>query len=265
MIVASKNFTENAFLAELIAQHVESRLGISVRRRLNLGGTFLCHQALLAGEADIYPEYTGTALTAVLEAEVEKDPAEALRKVRLEYADRFQAEWVAPFGFEDTYAILVRGDEPESLQTISDLARRAGEYRIGFNFEFTERADGWRGFRETYGLEFAEEPVTMDLSLVYQALAEEKIDVAVGNSTHGLISKLELRHLADDQRYFPPYDAAAVVRSDAFQRFPGLREALAELEGAIDDETMREINRAIDVNGKPIAQAARDLRAAMRR
>ena len=219
------------------------------------------HQAILSGEADLYPEYTGTALTAILESDVVKDPAEALREVRLQYAERFGAEWTGPFGFEDTYAILVRGEETESLRSISDLAKVAEDYRIGFNFEFVERADGWRGLQAAYGLQFAEEPSTLDLSLVYQALAERQIDVAVGNSTHGLISKLDLRQLEDDRRYFPPYDAANVVRSDAFERFPGLREALAELEGCIDDERMREINRQIDVEMKPIAQAARDFRA----
>ena len=261
LIVASKNFSENVFLAELVAQHVEARLGIPVDRRFNLGGTFLCHQALVSGEADLYPEYTGTALTAILESEVVKDPGEALRQVRLQYVEQFQVEWMGPFGFEDTYAILVRGDEAPGLKTISDLADRAADYRIGFNFEFVERADGWEGLQGAYGLEFGSEPVTMDLSLVYQALAERRIDVAVGNSTHGLISKLGLRRLQDDRRYFPPYDAATVVRSDAFGRFPGLREALVELEGRIDDTRMREINREIDVEMKPVEQAVREFRS----
>jgi len=258
LVVGSKNFSENVFLGELVAQHVEARTGLRVERRLNLGGTFICHEALKAGQIDLYPEYTGTALTAILEAEPVKEPAEALRQVRLEYQQRFEAEWAPPFGFEDTYAILVRGDEPEELTTISALAERAGEYRIGFNFEFMERGDGWPGFRETYGLEFAEEPATLDLSLVYQALVDRRIDVAVGNSTHGLIEKFGLRMLEDDRRYFPPYDAAMIVREDAYVRFPGLREALDEIGGAIDVATMRELNRRLDVEQEAPETVARE-------
>ncbi len=260
LVVGAKNFSENAFLGELIAQHVEARLGVRVVRRLNLGGTFICHTALVSGEIDIYPEYTGTALTSILKQKAVKDPSEALRRVRLEYREQYEAEWIAPFGFEDTYAILVREDSPDDLRTISDLARYTDRYRIGFNFEFVEREDGWPGFVETYGLRFAERPETLDLSLVYQALAEKRIDVAVGNSTHGLIPKLGLRQLVDDRRYFPPYDAAAIVRSDAFERFPGLREALEELGGLIDDSAMRKLNRELDVDLRPVEQVVRDFR-----
>ena len=261
LIVGSKNFSENVFLAELVAQHVEATTDIPVERRLNLGGTFICHQALLVGEIDLYPEYTGTALTSILEAPIVKDRAGALASVREQYEQRFDATWAAPFGFEDTYAILVRdADAPDDLRTISDLARYTDAYTIGFNFEFIEREDGWRGFQRTYDLAFEKEPVTMDLSLVYQGLAERRIDVAVGNSTHGLIPKLGLRQLDDDRRYFPPYDAAAIVRQDAFARFPGLEAALAELDGKIDGDAMREINRRLDVELEPVEAVARDFR-----
>ena len=256
--VGSKNFSENVFLGELIAQQIERRTDYAVERRLNLGGTFLCHQALLTGEIDVYPEYTGTALTAILEDDLIRDPEAAWKRVDSEYRRRFEARWMPPFGFNDTFAVLVReADAPPELRTISDLAKVAPQLTLGFNFEFGEREDGWAGLRQSYSLEFAEPPKTLDLNLVYQALRDRRIDVGIGNSTHGLIPALDLRMLEDDRDYFPPYDAAAVVRQEALERFPGLEEALAELTGAIDQERMREINRRLDVEKIPAAEAAR--------
>ena len=259
VVVASKNFSENHFLAELVAQQIERKTELTVERRMNLGGTFLCHQALTAGQIDLYPEYTGTALTSILERPLEREPARALEVVREDYAARFGAVWATPFGFDSAFALLVRADAPPELRTLSDLARFAPSLTIGMNFEFLEREDGWRGLTREYGLEFAGPPRTLDLSLVYQALAAGELDVAVGNATHGLIERLELRRLEDDRRYVPPYDAATVVRQTALNEHPGLREAIESLGGAISLERMQAINRALDVEQRSAAELAREL------
>ncbi len=258
VVVGSKNFSENVFLAELAAQRLE-QAGIAVERRLNLGGTFVCHEALVAGQIDLYPEYTGTALLAVLEETAVSDPDEALRVVRREYADRFGVRWLPPLGFSNTFAILVRDSESAELTSISDLAALTDIYRIGFNFEFEQREDGFAGLQQAYGFEWRTEPTTLDLSLVYKALAERQIDVAVGNSTHGLIQALELRILDDDRRYFPPYDAALVVRQEALDRHPEIGPALRPLTGAITQEKMTAVNRRLDILQERAADVARDV------
>lgn len=258
LTVASKNFSENVFLAELVAQQVERRTDYPVVRRLNLGGTFICHQALISGQVDLYPEYTGTALTAILELPTSSDRQAVFETVSRDYEQRFQARWAAPFGFNNTFALLVRGDAPAALQSISDLASDGRDLVLGYNFEFEQRSDGFAGLSKTYGLELTTPSKTLDLSLVYKALADKEIDVAVGNSTHGLIDGLGLRQLADDRNYFPPYDAAMVVREDAFERFPQLGGALAELAGALSQNEMRRINRRLDVDQVSPAEAARE-------
>ncbi|MEZ5365937.1 MAG: glycine betaine ABC transporter substrate-binding protein [Bryobacterales bacterium] len=261
--VGSKNFTENVFLGELIAQQIDRRTEYRVERRLNLGGTFLCHEALLAGEIDVYPEYTGTALTAILEEPVESDSGAVFDRVREAYAEKFQLVWTKPFGFNNTFAVLVRKEDAQGIETISDLAAVAPNLTIGFNFEFLEREDGWPGLSKEYGLAFADKPKTLDLNLVYQALEAGQVDVAVGNSTHGLIEKLGLRMLRDDKGYFPPYDAAPVVRQATLERFPGLREALDELGGAISQVEMQRINRELDVEQRRVEDVAKAVLAGL--
>ncbi len=256
--VGSKNFTENVFLGELIAQQIERTTDYQVDRRLNLGGTFLCHQALVAGEIDIYPEYTGTALTAILEQPVQADPAQVYETVRQAYAERHSLVWTRPFGFSNTFAVLMRAEDRPGVQTLSGLAPVAPELAIGFNFEFLEREDGWRGLREAYGLSFKGDPITMDLNLVYQALRSGQVDVAIGNSTHGLSEKLDLRMLEDDRRYFPPYEAAPVVRQEALDRYPGLADALGKLGERITTAKMQQLNQALDVDQRRVEEVMRD-------
>ena len=262
IVIGSKNFTESVLLAELIAQQIETRTELRVERRLNLGGTFLCHQALRTGQIDIYPEYSGTALTAILEEPVRRDPDEVLRIVGEAYRERFAAEWLPPFGFNNNYAIVVREEDAQQkgLVTLSDLAQVSGEFVIGFMFEFFERQDGYRGLVDTYGFSFRNEPITMDLGLVYRALRDGQIDVAVGNSTDGLISALKLRVLDDDKRYFPPYDAVPVARVAMLQEHPEVREALKELDGLLSESEMRELNYAIDGEQRRVADVVRELR-----
>lgn len=262
IVVGSKNFTENVLLAELVAQQIEARTALRVERRLNLGGTFLCHQALVAGQIDIYPEYSGTALTAILEQPVQRDPKEVLRIVSEAYRERFSAEWLPPFGFNNTYAIVVREEDAQqrSLTTLSDLARVSPEFQIGFMFEFSERQDGYRGLVEAYGFSFRGEPRTMDLGLLYRALRERQIDIGVGSATDGLITALKMRVLEDDKHYFPPYDAAVVARTSVLDEHPEVREALAALGGLFSEQEMREINYAVDGEQRPVADVVRELR-----
>ncbi len=260
--VGSKNFTENILLAELVAQHIEARTDLTVVRRLNLGGSFLCHEAMRAGEIDIYPEYTGTALTAILKLPVDQDADSVLGTVSQAYREKFQVEWMPPFGFNNTFAIVVRGEEAvqRDLSTITGLAAVSPGLTIGFGFEFMERQDGYQGMVSAYGLTFAREPKTMDLGLVYRALRDGQIDVAVGNSTDGLIAALKLRILQDDKKFFPPYDAAAIVRTDTLTKNPELRHVLSQLGGLLTEEEMQILNHQVDGEHQPVAKVVEELR-----
>ena len=260
--VGSKNFTENILLAELVAQHIEASTDFKVARRLNLGGSFLCHEALRTGEIDIYPEYTGTALTAILKLPVDQNAASVLNTVSQAYREQFQVEWMTPFGFNNTFAIVVRGEEAgqSALSTITELAAVSSGLRIGFGFEFLDRQDGYPGMVSAYGLSFAQEPKTMDMGLVYRALHDGQIDVAVGNSTDGLIAALKLRILKDDKKFFPPYDAAAIVRADTLTKNPKLRHVLSQLGGLLTEEEMQVLNHQVDGEHQPVAKVVEELR-----
>src|SRR5712692_5615600 len=229
--IGSKFFTEQVILAELLAQHIEARTGIPVVRKTNLGGTLLVHKALLAGELDLYVEYTGTALSAVLNESPQGDSNAVYNRVKQLYSDRFHLEVTEPLGFENTFAMVIRGDDAQKfhLQKISDIAPIAAKWRAGVGYEFLERPDGFPGLIQNYGLRFAESPKVMDLGLIYRALVDHQVDIVAGNSTDGLIDSLGLVALADDHHYFPPYDAVPIVRQSTLARFPQLRAALADL------------------------------------
>jgi len=263
IVVGSKFFTEQVILAELLAQHIESRTGIHVERKSNLGGTLLCHKALLAGDLDLYVEYTGTALTAILSETPESDAKAVYERVKEGYAERFHLEVSEPLGFENTFAIVVRGADAERshLRTVSDLVPEAPRMRAGFGYEFLERPDGFRGWSERYGLHFAAAPSVMDLGLIYRALVDKKVDVVAGNSTDGLIDALHLAVLADDRHYFPPYDAVPIVRRDTLARFPQLRAALADVAGKISDSEMRHLNSEVDADQRDPAAVVRAFRS----
>jgi osmoprotectant transport system permease protein len=245
--VGSKDFTESALLAEIVAQMLEAR-GVSVERRFELGGN-LPHDALTNGTLDIYPEYTGTAFTAILHHAPISDARAVYEQVKQEYANQFKVEVSEPLGFENTFAILVRGAEARrlNLKTISDAVPQATRWRAGFGQDFMSRADGYPGFSKAYGLKFAEVR-EMDLSLTYIALSSSQVDLIAGNSTEGRIATLDLFQLADDRRYFPPYEAVYLVRQDSLARVPALREVLSKLANAISTEEMRRLNYEIDGN-----------------
>jgi osmoprotectant transport system permease protein len=258
VVVGSKDFTESAILGEIIAQMLESR-GVTVQRDFELGGN-LPHDALLAGRLDLYPEYTGTAYTAILKHPPVTDPRAVYEQVKKEYAEKFNLVVSEPLGFENTFAILLRGAEARrlKLKTISEAVPYARNWRAGFGQDFMSRADGYPGFARAYGLKFAEQPREMDLSLTYIALANEQVDLIAGNSTEGRISALDLFQLEDDRHYFPPYEAVYLVRSDSLARVPALNEALAKLAHAITTEEMRKLNFEVDANKRGQAEVVRE-------
>ncbi len=262
IVVGSKFFTEQVVLAELLAQHIEARTGVRVERRSNLGSTQICHQALLSGGIDFYVEYTGTALTAVLGEKPSGDSKAVYERVKQAYADRFHLVLTEPLGYENTFAMVIRGEDARQhrLRTISDIAPFAPRWRIGVGYEFLERPDGYRGWSERYGLRFAKPPGVMDLGLIYRALKEKQVDMVAGNSTDGLIDALDLVALEDDRHYFPPYDAVPIVRREALEKFPQLRAALAELAGKITAADMRRLNYAVDGEHRDVADAVRSFR-----
>ena len=245
--IGSKDFTESALLAEIMAQMLETR-GVSVERRFELGGN-VPHEAVVSGELDLYPEYTGTSFTAILRHTPISDPRAVYDQVKREYAEKFKVEVSAPLGFENTFAILVRGEEARrlNLKTISDAAPHAPRWRAGFGQDFMSRADGYPGFSKTYGLKFAEVR-EMDLSLTYIALSSKQVDLIAANSTEGRITTLDLVQLSDDRRYFPPYEAVYIVRQDSLARVPALGEVLSKLGNAISTDEMRKLNFEIDGN-----------------
>ncbi|MEQ8769757.1 MAG: glycine betaine ABC transporter substrate-binding protein [Phycisphaerales bacterium] len=257
--VGSKNFTEQEILAELAAQLIERTTDLRVERRLGLGGTDICHAALISGELDLYVEYTGTALLTVLKEPVIANPARAYQATAGAYRDAYDLEWLAPIGFNNTYAITVRADQADERgwATVSDLRADAGDLRAGFTSEFMERPDGYPGLRGVYDLAFA---ATSDLDpgLMYQALADGQVDVICAFATDPRIDEYDLRVLEDDRGFFPPYDAAPVVRADTLAAHPEIRDALALLAGAIDDDTMRALNHAVDVQRRDPAAVARE-------
>jgi glycine betaine/choline ABC-type transport system substrate-binding protein len=260
IVVGAKNFTESDLLAEIAAQQIERRTGLHVERKLHLGGTFVCHEAMLAGQIDLYVEYTGTAYTAVLKHAPGASADSITRAVASEYRSRWGMVWLAPFGFDNTFAIAVREADARrlGLHAISDLARVAPTWKAGFGYEFLNREDGFPGLARTYGLRFASPPTAMDLGLTYRALADGKIDVIAGNSTDGQLDALHLVVLADDRHYFPPYEAAPVVRGELLQRRPEVGRALAELAGKIDDVTMRRLNAQADIEHRDLPAIARE-------
>lgn len=248
IVVGCKNFTEQIILGELIAQQIENKTHLPVERRFYLGGTYIAHQGILAGRIDIYPEYTGTALTAILKEQPNSDRKAVYDRVKSEYQRRFHLTLGPPFGFNDTFAIEIRGEDARRLhlQTLSQAANYTPHWRPGFGYEFMERRDGYKGLVATYGLRFAATPRIMDLGLLTRALKDHQVDLIAGNMTDGLIPALDLFVLEDDKHYFPPYEAVPVVREQTLEEHPEIRTALAELGGKISDSEMRQLNYEVD-------------------
>ena len=260
IVVGSKNFTEQVILGELVAQQIERKTHLEVDRRLNLGGTLVCHDALIAGQIDTYVEYTGTGLTAILKAPPSTDSTNVYEMVKAAYSSRFALDWTEPLGFNDTFAIIIRKDEAQrlGLKTISDAAPYTSKWTAGFGYEFMEREDGYPGLAKAYSLRFPAIPRVMDLGLTYKAAAEHQVDFIAGNSTDGLIDALGLTVLEDDRHYFAPYDAAPVLRDVVAKKHPEVREALKELGGKVSAEQMRRMNYAVDGEHHDVKEVVRD-------
>ncbi len=264
IVVGSKNFTEQIVLGELFAQQIEAHSSLRVERKLNLGGTFICHDALVAGKIDLYPEYTGTAFTAVLKNSPvpNQTASQTFLAVQDQYRKRFNVEAMPPLGFNNTFAMVVRGEDADKLhlRTTSDVAPYAPKWRAGFGYEFMERPDGYRGWLAAYGLHFAGEPHILDLGLLYRALADKQVDLVAGNSTDGVIVSLHMVALEDDRNYFPPYEAVPLVRLATLEKHPEVRSAIGALAGKISVDEMRAMNYAVDGEHRDPADVVRAFR-----
>jgi osmoprotectant transport system substrate-binding protein len=262
-VIGAKNFTEQVILGELLAQHIEATTGLKVERRFYLAGSYIAHQALISGRIDAYVEYTGTALTAILKQPVEREAPRVRETVARLYRERYGVEAMAPLGFENTFAMVVRGEDAErlNLNRLSDVAKLATPLRLGVGYEFQERPDGLRGMSERYGLKFAGTPRVMDLGLLYRALNAKQVDIVAGNSTDGPIRAFGLVALEDDRHYFPPYEAVPLVREATLARWPQMRTALNELGGKVSAEEMREMNNAVDGEHRDPAAVVKEFRS----
>ena len=260
IVVGSKNFTESFLLGEIFAQQIEGHTNLKVDRRFYLAGTYICQQAILSGRIDLYPEYTGTALTAILKQQASGERAEVYQRVKSEYEHRFGLTLGPALGFNDTFAMEIRGEDARRLnvKTLSQAAAFAPQWRAGFGYEFMERPDGYRGLVATYGLHFAEQPRVMDLGLLARALKDHQIDLAGGNTTDGLIPVLGLFVLEDDRHYFPPYEAVPVIRQQTLQQFPEVAKVLAQLSGKISDDEMQRLNYAVQGQHRDATEVAHE-------
>jgi osmoprotectant transport system substrate-binding protein len=258
--IGSKNFTEQLVLGELLAQYLGRFTTVPIDRRFYLAGTYICHQALLAGRIDMYVEYTGTALVAILKEKPVSGHAEVFNTVKDLYSRRFGLEVLPSLGFDNTFAMVMRGSDARRLRlkTLSDAAAISGQLRLGVGYEFIERPDGYKGLAAKYGFKFAEAPRVMDLGLLYRALQNQQVDIVAGSNTDGLIAALDLVVLEDDRHYFPPYDAVPIVRRETLERHPEVAAALQKLSGSFTADDMRRMNYAVDGEKKDAAKVVKD-------
>ena len=263
VVIGAKDFTEQVVLGELLAQEIEAAGGGVVERRFWLAGSYLCQQALVSGRIDGYVEYTGTALTAILKQPLDRDRARVDATVTRLYEEKYQVRVGSGLGFEDTFAMVVRGDDARRLRlrTISDVVGKPEISRLGVGYEFAERPDGLRGLTAAYGLRFVGEPRTMELGLLYRALAAHQVDIVAGNSTDGAIKALDFVALEDDKHYFPPYEAVPLVREDSLKRWPQIGVAMEKLAGRVSADEMRAMNLAVEAQHRDVGDVVREFRA----
>jgi osmoprotectant transport system substrate-binding protein len=267
-VVGAKNFTEQVVLGELLAQEIEAKSNLKVERRFYLAGSYICQQALVSGRIDTYVEYTGTALTAILKEKLPdpssgRDPQVVLSRVRQLYSSRYDIAVAEPLGFENTFAMVIRGEDARRLhlKELSQASPYTPQWRLGVGYEFEQRPDGLPVLSATYGFKFAGAPRTMDLGLLYRALNAHQVDMIAANSTDGPIRAFGLTALQDDRHYFPPYQAVPLVRRDALRRWPQIQTALDALAGRVTADDMRAMNEAIDVEHRAPADVVREFRA----
>lgn len=258
IVVGSKNFTEQLILGEIAAQQLERKLHVQVQRRLDLGGTLLAHEALVHGDIDIYPEYTGTASSVILKHAVPDETISAYMAVKDEYLKRFHLVWLPPLGFNDTFAMVVRSGDAKRLGAPDLSAAKSRAWRLGIGFEFLTRPDGLARLNKVYSIPVDGTPKSMDLGLLYRALRQKSVDMAAGNSTDAPLTEAEFTVLKDDKHAFPPYTACYVARQSLLDAQPGIRWSLTLLQNRIGDDTMRNLNRRVDFEHQPVEKVARD-------
>jgi osmoprotectant transport system substrate-binding protein len=262
IVIGAKDFTEQVILGELLAQEIEASGGGPVERRFWLAGSYLCQQALVSNRIDAYVEYTGTALTAILKQPLDRDPTSVDATITHLYAQRYHVRVFPSLGFNDTFAMVIRGSDARALhlRTISDILPHATTWRLGVGYEFAERPDGLHGLSAAYNLHFADAPRTMELGLLYRSLAAHQVDIVAGNSTDGAIRALDFVALEDDRHYFPPYEAVPLVREDALRRWPQIATALNRLANKITADEMRAMNLAVDAQHRDPADVVQEFR-----
>jgi osmoprotectant transport system substrate-binding protein len=263
IVIGAKDFTEQVVLGELLAQEIEASGGGPVERRFWLAGSYLCQQALISNRIDAYVEYTGTALTAILKQPLSRDPAHVDATITRLYDQRYHIHVGPGLGFDDTFAMVVRGADARQfhLKTISDIIPYASRWRLGVGYEFAERPDGLRGLSTAYNLHFQGAPRTMELGLLYRSLAAHQVDIVAGNSTDGAIRALDFAALEDDRHYFPPYEAVPLVREDSLRRWPQIGVALNRLAGKITADDMRAMNLAVDAQHQDVSEVVHHFRS----
>jgi osmoprotectant transport system substrate-binding protein len=265
MVVGSKAFTEQRVLGAILIALLEKN-GFQVEDKTGLGGTVVVREALLNKQIDIYVEYTGTALLALLKHEKGiTDPKACYETVKNEDLEKNGVVWLPYMDFNNTYCLMMRESDAKKLniKTLSDLAKYVKANKdaltVGLNGEFYARADGWRPLQEAYGLEVPEDKIVkMDPGLLYSALKDGQVQVALGFATDGRIKGFNLLVLEDDKHFFPVYNAAVVVKKDTAAQYPELEKIFAELSKKLDTATMTDLNYQVDVEHKPVKDVARD-------
>lgn len=260
IVIGSKNFTESRILGEMLTLLVEQHTNLQVEHRSGLGGTLVCFAALRSGQIDLYPEYTGTGWSIVLKEKGRiSDRLQAYLHVATRYRELYDIEWLQPFGLNNTYALALREDRAEAMgiRTISDLLPHAANLKAGFSIEFMNREDGWLGLSPFYGLKLGEVRA-LEHGLAYEAIANGNIDLVDAYSTDGKLLRYPLRVLEDDRGFFPPYNAAPVVRGETLRKHPELGKVLDSLAFRIPDKKMMELNYAVEEEGKGFREVARE-------
>ena len=255
IIIGSKNFTEQVILGELLAQHIENHTKLKVDRRFNLGGTFIAHEAVKAGKIAGYVEYTGTSFTTILKEKPISDPESVYEKVKEYYDQKLKLAVMKPLGFENTFAMIIRGEDAKKWQikSLSEAGKYTPQIKAGFGYEFLERADGYPGLSKTYNLKFANIK-QMELGLMYQALKEKQVDFIAANSTDGLIPVLNLVILEDDKKYFPPYQAIPIFNQEILRKYPELTDTINQLGGKISTTAIQKMNYQVDNQSQPVGK-----------
>jgi glycine betaine/choline ABC-type transport system substrate-binding protein len=258
VVVGSKNFTEQIVVGEIVAQLVESRLNLNVTRRLNLGGTLIAHEALVSGQIDLYPEYTGTAMTTIIKEKVVPDVRGVFDRARDVYAQQFRMTLMEPLGINNSFAMVTTDKfaAQHKLKTLSGAAGSDIKWRLGVGYEYLDRPDGYPLLRTHYPLSLAAAPRTMDLGLLFRALEDGQVDLVAANETDGALQRPGFTILEDDLKVFPPYQLCLVARTNSLNEKPGLRDALAALTGKITNEKMRQLNYEVDIKRRPAAEVA---------